>query len=88
MTCKGCEVKDAAAAAQEDIESLIAEQLSLESDLASPEIVSRRIAVCETCPLRLNHTCTKCGCFYRFRANLAKKNCPAGMWEQTGQLVK
>ncbi|MBV6373303.1 DUF6171 family protein [Enterococcus casseliflavus] len=88
MTCKGCEVKDAAVAAQEDIESLIAEQLSLESDLASREIVSRRIAVCETCPLRLNHTCTKCGCFYRFRANLAKKNCPAGMWEQTGQLVK
>ncbi|WP_312499814.1 DUF6171 family protein [Enterococcus sp.] len=80
MTCKGCDIKDTAAAASENIDALIAEQLELEIDLALPEVAARRVAICEGCPLRINHTCSKCGCFYKFRANLAHKDCPVGNW--------
>lgn len=78
MTCKGCEIKEAASSF--DVEKLIAEQLSLEVDLVTPEILSRRLDACERCPFKSNHTCTKCGCFYKFRANLNIKNCPIGRW--------
>jgi hypothetical protein len=85
MTCKGCDVKEIAA--NVDVEALIAEQLELERNLASFEIAQARITICETCPFRANHTCTKCGCYYKFRANLSNKTCPAGMWAQTGQYI-
>lgn len=78
MTCKGCEIKEEAASF--DVEELIAEQLSLEVNLVTPEILSQRLEACERCPFKSNHTCTKCGCFYKFRANLSVKNCPIGKW--------
>ncbi|WP_430611009.1 DUF6171 family protein [Enterococcus sp. DIV0876] len=80
MTCKGCDIKDEAATASAHIDQLIAEQLEMEIDLSMPEVAANRIAICEACPLRINHTCSKCGCFYKFRANLAHKNCPVGKW--------
>jgi hypothetical protein len=86
MTCKGCDIKETAVAT--DVEALIAEQLAIESNLAVLEVVKHRITICEACTFRSQHTCTKCGCFYKFRANLAKKNCPAGMWTQTGQIIQ
>lgn len=78
MSCKGCEIKEEAA--NFDVEQLIAEQLSLETNLASAALLAKRLQKCETCPFKSNHTCTKCGCFYQFRANLAVKNCPIGQW--------
>ena len=86
MTCKGCDVKETAATV--DVEALIEEQLAIENDLAALKVVQSRIKICEACPFRSNHTCTKCGCFYKFRANLSKKYCPAGMWAQTGQRIQ
>ncbi|WP_122646342.1 DUF6171 family protein [Enterococcus mediterraneensis] len=88
MSCKGCDIKETASSVNVDL--LIEEQLSIEVDLAASDVVQKRIAICENCPFRLNHTCTKCGCFYKFRAHLSKKYCPAGMWEKilgkTGQI--
>lgn len=76
--CLGCDVKETAETF--DVDALIAEQLELETNLASFEIVAERIAICQTCPFRLGETCGKCGCYYRFRANLAIKECPVGRW--------
>ena len=78
MTCRGCEIKEDAAAV--DVGILIEEQLSLESDLASQQTVNKRTEVCESCPFRVGDTCGKCGCYYKFRANLSTKRCPAGYW--------
>ena len=70
MACIGCEIKEEAQ--NMDIQALIEEQLALE----------QRIQTCEQCPFRSLHTCTKCGCFYEFRAHLANKKCPAARWEE------
>lgn len=78
MTCIGCEIKEEAATF--DVEALIQEQLELERDLVSPELLFKRIDKCQSCPFRSNHTCTKCGCFYKFRANLQHKTCPDNRW--------
>lgn len=78
MTCKGCDVKEQAS--ETDVDELIAEQLSFEIDLADLALVEKRTSICESCPFRSLHTCTKCGCFYKFRANLNHKVCPAGKW--------
>ncbi|AZP03566.1 hypothetical protein [Jeotgalibaca ciconiae] len=78
MSCKGCDVKEEALAV--DVDELIAEQLSFEIHLADEELVKKRVGKCEMCPFRSLHTCTKCGCFYKFRANLVNKECPVGNW--------
>ena len=78
MSCFGCEVKEIAG--QTDVDQLIREQLSVEIDRAAAAIVEKRIARCEACPFRSKHTCTKCGCYYKFRANLASKACPVHYW--------
>jgi len=79
MGCKGCEVKESAR--NVDVQLLIQEQLALEPVHLAPEVVARRIATCEKCSARSFHTCTKCGCYYAFRAHLAQKECPQGLWE-------
>lgn len=78
MTCKGCQIKETAA--NVDVQAMIEEQLAFEWDLAPKEVVQTRIAICQNCPFRLDHTCTKCGCFYEFRAHLPTKQCPTGKW--------
>lgn len=80
MACKGCEIKEQAKSAEKVIKELIAEQLLVEKELVSPEISNKRVFICQNCPSRLNYTCTKCGCYYEFRANLAIKSCPLGKW--------
>lgn len=78
MVCVGCEIKEDAASF--DVEQLIQDQLELEIDLVASDLLSTRLKQCEDCPFRSNHTCTKCGCFYKFRANLQHKSCPDGRW--------
>lgn len=64
----------------EEVESLIDEQLSLEKDIASKKIIKKRLEICDKCPFLEKHTCSKCGCFSRFRASLIKKECPINYW--------
>lgn len=78
MTCRGCEPKEAARNA--DVQQLIQEQLALEPHQLPAEAVTCRVALCEACPARSLHTCTKCGCYYEFRAHLPQKACPLGKW--------
>ncbi|MDU5336515.1 DUF6171 family protein [Enterococcus sp.] len=80
MACIGCEIKEEAQ--NMDIQALIEEQLALEQHLAPEKLFQQRIQTCEQCPFRSLHTCTKCGCFYEFRAHLANKKCPAARWEE------
>lgn len=80
MACVGCEIKEEAQ--KYDVEALIAEQLQLEGNLAEAALVEKRVAICENCDFHSKHTCTKCGCFYKFRANLAIKNCPENKWDE------
>lgn len=78
MSCKGCEVKEEAGAV--DVALLIEEQLAVETNLAPQTVVDHRVQICQQCPYRLQQTCTKCGCYYEFRANLNNKNCPVNQW--------
>lgn len=78
MSCKGCDIQEEAR--NLDVKSLIEEQLSLEIDLVDPSLLEKRLEKCENCPFKSLHTCTVCGCFYEFRANLAIKSCPKGFW--------
>ncbi|WP_375270056.1 DUF6171 family protein [Enterococcus sp. DIV0212c] len=48
--------------------------------MAEEQTKEKRIKLCETCPFRVAHTCSKCGCFFEFRASLSDKNCPVGHW--------
>lgn len=80
MACVGCEIKEEAQ--NMDIQALIDEQLALEQHLAPEWLVRKRMQTCVKCPFRSLHTCTKCGCFYEFRAHLANKQCPAARWEE------
>lgn len=76
--CFGCDAKEEVK--KIDIEQLIEEQLSLEIDLVSEEEWVKRQGVCLKCPFRIEETCQKCGCFYRFRTALSMKNCPEDKW--------
>lgn len=78
MSCLGC--KRQLEAAKIDVEQLIVEQLALEPVVVSDEVQQKRIVLCEKCPKRSAHTCTSCGCYYRFRAALPNKRCPIGRW--------
>jgi hypothetical protein len=53
--------------------------------IASPGFVSKeeyeaRIAICDTCPLRRNNRCTKCGCNLTLKARGAAFHCPEKKW--------
>lgn len=63
-----------------DIDQLVQEQLSLETNLVSEELRDQRLSKCEACSKRSNHTCTLCGCFVKFRTSLANKSCPVKKW--------
>lgn len=78
MACVGCEIKEDAV--NIDVEQLIQEQLELENDIVPDSVLTERVFKCETCPYRSGKTCVKCGCFYKFRANLGFKKCPDGRW--------
>ncbi len=80
MACKTCDRMEELA--QTSIEELIDEQLSFESKLADKEVIETRLAKCQVCPFLQEATCSKCGCFARFRASLPMKKCPIGYWEE------
>lgn len=78
MACVGCEIKEAIS--RMDVDALIQEQHSLETNLAEAEIRDQRLEICFQCEHLSQHTCGKCGCFIRFRASLEKKSCPDRKW--------
>lgn len=78
MGCIGCEIKEEAA--NVDVKQLIEEQLALEIHRVDAPLLEKRLSICRSCPFRVNHTCSKCGCFYEFRANLSMKHCPERYW--------
>lgn len=78
MSCVRCEEQLKATVV--DVEQLIAEQLSLETGKVSDAVRKYRTDFCEVCPKRSGHTCTSCGCYYKFRASLPSKHCPIGKW--------
>ncbi len=80
MTCSNCERKEWLASL--DVESLIEEQLSLETNLANENTVAKRRAFCSKCKELSQHTCIQCGCFVEFRIHLKEKSCPLGKWEK------
>lgn len=79
MACKGCERQEQLL--NTDIDQLIEQQLSLEINLINENDWKKRQLICEKCPFRNEHTCTKCGCFYKFRSALSTKECPMKYWE-------
>ncbi|MCU9612621.1 DUF6171 family protein [Caldibacillus lycopersici] len=78
MVCVGCRIKEQVA--QLNVDELVIEQLSLEADVLSDEERDERLSICQNCNYLLNHTCSKCGCFVKFRASLPYKSCPIGQW--------
>lgn len=78
MACKNCERLSQLADHNEM--DLIAEQLTLETDLASEEKKDERVSICLGCPFLKGQTCTKCGCYALFRASLSSKSCPVNKW--------
>lgn len=76
--CISCDIKEKAR--EMDVAALIAEQLSMETNLVDESTYVQRVAKCENCVARSLHTCTKCGCFYAFRARISIKSCPVGHW--------
>lgn len=79
MSCKDCERQAAFLAT--DIEALVNEQLALEINLVSENEWRKRQLICESCPYRQEHTCSVCGCFYKFRTALSTKHCPMNYWK-------
>lgn len=78
MSCFGCEKKEQLTNLAVDV--LVEEQLAVEINRASLLVQSNRTKICDRCPFRQEHTCSKCGCFYKFRAGLSNKDCPVGKW--------
>ncbi|WP_226037359.1 DUF6171 family protein [Aquibacillus saliphilus] len=75
MTCKGCSTS--VIVSEEEIDTLVEEQLQFEEDLANDVLYKERLELCRSCPsLLYNTTCSHCGCFVKFRAKLAYKKCP------------
>ncbi|MBZ9536102.1 hypothetical protein KGR20_18150 [Cytobacillus oceanisediminis] len=78
MACIGCELKEQVS--QMDVDTLVQEQLSFETDLAMEEVRDQRLQICHQCEQLNQHTCGRCGCFVRFRASLKQKSCPDRKW--------
>ncbi len=78
MACFGCQHKQILS--ELDVEALVEEQLLLEPNQVSILVRNQRLVVCGTCSQLLQHTCSKCGCFIKFRASLAGKECPLKKW--------
>ncbi len=75
MSCKGCH--SSVYVSNEKIEQQIAEQLMLETDIVDDSTYEARITNCYSCPSFVyDSTCQHCGCFVKFRAKLAYKDCP------------
>lgn len=40
----------------------------------------KRIDICNTCPFKLNNTCTLCGCDINTKTSIKSEICPDGKW--------
>ena len=51
-------------------------------ELAPPETVKARLAICDTCEAKnkILHVCTACGCFLPMKTKLTKSVCPFELW--------
>ncbi|MDC3417999.1 DUF6171 family protein [Aquibacillus salsiterrae] len=75
MSCKGCSAS--VRMSNQEIDKLVEEQLMLELDLVDENTYHERLEHCLDCPsLVYNTTCKHCGCFVKYRAKLAYKECP------------
>ena len=48
---------------------------------ASATVKHTRLAVCDTCPLKVGNACSACGCNLKTKAGLATERCPNGYWD-------
>ena len=48
----------------------------------SPEVVSKRLAICKSCPEYIATTsqCRRCGCFMSAKTKLKVASCPINKW--------
>ncbi|MGW8177781.1 MAG: DUF6171 family protein [bacterium] len=47
----------------------------------NPEQYKARLEVCESCKVRSDHKCTKCGCFITLKAAAPQFKCPLNLWD-------
>ena len=47
-----------------------------EAQRAAAPVYAARLALCQACPHRIQHTCTLCGCYVRARAAKKHMRCP------------
>lgn len=78
MGCRNCDNQQGLTLVE--VDQLVAEQLAVESELASEEQRLERLQICLSCPFLTQHTCMKCGCFVKFRGALRLKACPVNKW--------
>lgn len=76
--CKHC--TDSDLVNDTTIEHSIHEQLSLEPILVPSYILKERLKICHSCPFLIQHTCSQCGCYIKFRASIPNKQCPLSNW--------
>lgn len=68
---------------QYGIKDLVKDALTTGIDIASPETVASRRALCNACEMRntLIDECTACGCFLPAKTRLSKASCPMDLWQ-------
>ncbi|WP_204502059.1 DUF6171 family protein [Aquibacillus albus] len=75
MSCKGCAAS--VRMSNKEVDKLVEEQLMLEIDVVDDNVYNERLEHCVECPsLVYDTTCSHCGCFVKYRAKLAYKECP------------
>jgi hypothetical protein len=47
---------------------------------ASAEVVEQRKEICNSCEFLNNDKCSKCGCRYKLKIQLATEKCPVSKW--------
>jgi hypothetical protein len=60
----------------------VAEKIFTNGIKVSPEIASKRLKICKSCPYLLKRTgnCTKCGCFVDVKTMYQDQSCKIGKW--------
>jgi hypothetical protein len=47
---------------------------------ATEDVVEKRKAICQGCEFLQNDRCSKCGCRYKLKIQLATESCPISKW--------
>jgi|688.fasta_scaffold147671_2 hypothetical protein len=58
----------------------IYESIEEDQDYASPELVTKRIKICNLCEFLDNDKCSKCSCLVQHRTKYIDIHCPEGKW--------